>query len=794
MTNGGKIPFAKSCLVGAMALAMLTGCGGGGGGGGSKDGGGDSPGTSPVTVSGAAVKGVILNGVVKIYGVNGSGARGALLAQGLTSSDDGTYSLQVNGYSGPAIVEITALDASDPGFPSLMVCDIPGTNSCYDDADDSLDLGFGDTYPLGNGFALKAVVPAVVSGSNVKANVSALTDLAASQAESTGITKDSVYLANSQVANLFGLMGDITQLPVLDITDADTLNNFAGATPQETESALKAALLSSALLAAAKADGKTIETAIAGISTQFVANGGQLVIKESTDSNTTLLEILSQVNALIGAELDDIDALNQISSNVQNEQATAAAASDGALTQAEPSEENLSSGFLKAKGLVQDLRDVNTAATFEEIQTGATAFADNLSAASNLLQNDTGHVMDALKLVVEAIAKAANEQAQGPTFETESGIVIAVSTVNGVPTYSFDGTIEIDEFVEIYPVGVQLTAKGVVSRTEEFSGAGEVGGDAPWNESGITNISVDLELEGAAFNDAVVLTLGEDSKVKVTGFTEQWDNNSEGPESAGTYSLVIGSFGFSIIGALEQLEGDSPVSFIGQLDFAVDGYDKSYDYSVQDYTCTMNGNVEECSYSNESNSTVDVDSVALTLMGEVTRGEETFSTALTVNATNNGYVQEKHKTWSYFWSSDSLEGSQSSGINSGSEETETAFVKVNFTLDLETSLAGISDDVSVRLTGDRSAFRTGTASLRLGYEGKAIDANLALTGASSARKAVLTIANNQGAVLAITENNIDDDVEELQGVITAEGAQQATVAEENDVVIIRYTGGYVESF
>ena len=789
MTNRKRIPYAKSCLAGAVALAMLTGCGGGGGGG--SKGGGTSTGSTPVTVSGAAVKGAILNGVVKIYGVDGSGARGAVLAQGLTSATDGTYSLQVSGYSGPVVVEITALDASADGYPSLMVCDLPGTNSCYDDADDSLDIGFGESYPLGNGFALKAVVPNVASGANVNANVTALTDLAAAQAESTGITRDSVYLANSQVANLFGLLGDITQLPVVDITDDSELGSFAGATPQETESALKAAMLSAALLAAAKADGNSIENALAAVASQFVANGGQLVNTESADTQTTLAEILAQAEALISAELSDVDALDQIATNLQSEQATAAAASDGSLTDATPSEENLSSGFLKAKGLVQDLRDISTAATFDEIQTGGTAFADNLTAASDLLQYDTGNVMEALTLVAEAIAEASSEQAEGPTYQARNGLEITVSSVAGVPTYSFDGDIWVYDRLEYQTIAVQLTGSGVATISEVVDGAGEYGGDAPWNESVETHISVDFDLVGMASSDAVRLTVAEGSNFTATGFGEYQTEDWDGEVQTDTHSLTITAIGFDLNASLTQLSGDSPVSFDGQFGIALNGYAESSSESGKEFSCTDNGGSMECSANAESQSSIDFDSLSLNLRGEFSQGEESFLAALAVSATNHGYVQTEQEAWSYFWSPESSDGSHE---HTRSEETADAFVKLNFTLDLETSLAGISDDVSVRLTGNRNAFRTGTASLRLGYEGKTIDANLALTGPADARKAVLTITNNQGAVLAVTENNIDDDVETLQGVITAEGSQQATVAEESDVVIIRYNGGYVESF
>src|SRR5690606_3906437 len=71
---------------------------------------------------------------------------------------------------------------------------------------------------------------------------------------------------NSQVANLFGLSGSLTDLPVVDITDAAALE---AADPV----AQRAALVAAGIYGAALTGGETLD----GVATDFVVNGGQFL-------------------------------------------------------------------------------------------------------------------------------------------------------------------------------------------------------------------------------------------------------------------------------------------------------------------------------------------------------------------------------------------------------------------------------------------------------------------------------------------------------------------------------------
>lgn len=773
-----KHAVTKSSLAGALALGLITGCGGGG------SGGNDVPSEPEVAhVAGAAVKGVIRNGVVTVFAITADGNTGMVLAEGFTNAD-GSYSLTVDDYKGPVLIEITALSPGAEHYPSLMVCDIPGTDSCYNDADDANDIGFGEYYTLGSGFSLKAVVPEVNKGS-VNANVTALTDLAASLAESTGITADSIHLANSQVANLFGLLGDITQLPVVDLTNAEALNSFSAASAQETEDALKSAMLSAAILAALKADGATIDTATSMLSNQFIGNTGQLINNESGNNATTLAEILDHAINLINSELSGSGHpdMNQIATYLQADLTTANSAAEGSLTAAVPSEENLSDGFLKARGLVQDLRDISTAASLEDITTGATAFADNLAIAGELINADTGSAKEVIILVATAMAEAAEQNATG-TYMSEEGIEISIDRTGPEPVYTYITTFPaFTDWDGTYysPMAVDITGYGVISVEEQ--------GDPSQDEAGTKNISGHFNLEGNITTDLVEVIVQPGSDITVTGFQENWTISESNSSTEKDRNRSITSIGINFDVDVAQLQSDTPASFSGNLSTTLNGFSR---VTSRDSSCVSLPELPQgCVVTRSENSTTQFNDLSVVLNGTFSQGGESFAATLVVNAVNNDYTQTE-SSWRSFWSEQSWyvldDGS------AASTETDSEYVSVNFSLNMDTSLTGISDQVFVRLSGDRQAMETGTANMRLQFEGKTIDADLLVSNADSGRDAVLTVTNNQGAVLTVVESNIDDDIDDYEGTIKANGAQQATVSDENDIIVVRYNGGYVESF
>ncbi|HVL00674.1 MAG TPA: hypothetical protein VM553_12720, partial [Dongiaceae bacterium] len=456
----------------------------------------------------------------------------------------------------------------------------------------------------------------------------------------------------------------------------------------------------------------------------------------------------------------------------------------------------LTDGVQKARALVQDLRDVSTAATFDDIRGGATKFSDNLKAAGDLINEDAGRAMEALTRVTEAMGEAVFEYEEGgePTYiyTAENGLQINVThDDSNVPHYSFDDTVVVSDGEIDHDVAVTLSGIGHMT-VEDGSSSGTTNG-LP-SETTTTTIDADFNLTGAVSTGAATLTIRDGSTIQVTGFEESSTQASGGNVEGFIDGLIAeeATFALNVTLAQAQQEGNIPVIFEGDLSLSVTDL-SSEDRGRDDHqVCTGSGQQTECTVSHRESSSLTFSTLDLGLSGEFTQGEDSFVATFSLNATNHGYVQSESGGWDAVWTPGTgtviTQGSQES------EETAEQFVAVNFTLDLVAELPGIPEDVSVSLTGDRTALNTGLASLELAWEGKRIKADLGLNGPEESRAAILTITNNAGTTLVWNDSNIEDDDTSIQGVITANGAQQATFAEENEVVIFRYNGGFVESF
>ncbi len=85
------LSVVAAILIGILTLAA---CGGGGGSGGSAN----------SVVSGVASKGIIRNGVIKVYALNADGSKGALLKETVTDNN-GAYRADLGAYLGAILVE-----------------------------------------------------------------------------------------------------------------------------------------------------------------------------------------------------------------------------------------------------------------------------------------------------------------------------------------------------------------------------------------------------------------------------------------------------------------------------------------------------------------------------------------------------------------------------------------------------------------------------------------------------------------------------------------------------------------
>jgi hypothetical protein len=201
-----------------------------------------------------------------IYGVTNGVKDTTALVEGTTDAN-GAYSLTVEDYTGPLVIEITA------GTDSVMVCEVfTGCNG----------VAFGQDLELTSDFSLKAVV----------------SDVQESEVVTTNIT------------------GKLTELEVVNLTNPDDVNAAGGEVSE-------AAILNAALLAAAlgdAADGTSLDNALATVIADFAANDGQMMNNESTDGATvSLAKIFAEALAIIknpsfaGVNLGTLESINSAS-------------------------------------------------------------------------------------------------------------------------------------------------------------------------------------------------------------------------------------------------------------------------------------------------------------------------------------------------------------------------------------------------------------------------------------------------------------------------------------------------
>ncbi len=404
--------FLKKVLPVVIAAA-LVGCGGGGG----------SSTATPTTVSGSAVKGLVVGGDVTAYD-----AAGNVVGTAVTDAK-GEYSitLAASYTGGPLRIEVQGKDGA------TMICDVAG--GCDVDGDGFTDNIFGATIDLDSSFKLKAVIPATTE-TQVKTQITALTDMAANLAvaNSTGgvLVADAVSSANSQVANMFSMTTEalLTAKPV-DITDPAAI---ATATVEELRSALYSAAILGAVLKSdrpAGADADDIGAALKAFADDFAANDGQLVANDDAaggDENTTTVsfeDVLEQATALtkegsVSAAVTSTDsAIEQDISDDLDVASNDTKSPVGELTDAQPSPEATSEALQQAQAMIADLRGLayalgatqgNTAnQEMQALVDGGDLFADKLSMAGDVTGPAADYLLDALNMATAAMAGAADQ-------------------------------------------------------------------------------------------------------------------------------------------------------------------------------------------------------------------------------------------------------------------------------------------------------------------------------------------------------------------------------------------------
>ncbi|HEY6527562.1 MAG TPA: hypothetical protein VIZ65_02625 [Cellvibrionaceae bacterium] len=252
------------------------------------------PGDTPtVSISGAAVKGIVGGGVVSAFALDN---KGVIAGQPfITSVTDalGKYTIKIpETYVGkPISFRITP--AADN--TTKLTCDL--------DIGCGTGVNFGNKYtlPSTSSLVLETIIPALDKTKNV--NLSTFSTLAAAQAKKALLsTADlnavmaAIRKANGEIANMFGLTGELSELELMDITDAAAVKAAVNGGKSEV---LRIAALNAAIISASRSanPGFTLEQALTKLIADITAKG--LASNSSDGSVADLTKILTAVSNIL---------------------------------------------------------------------------------------------------------------------------------------------------------------------------------------------------------------------------------------------------------------------------------------------------------------------------------------------------------------------------------------------------------------------------------------------------------------------------------------------------------------
>ena len=720
----------------------------------------DPPAGDPLTLSGVAAKGIIFGGIVNIHPVINGALSDTSLVSGLTSGD-GSYSVQIPDYDGsPFVVRVTA---ADDGSTSMR-CDLAG--GCGG------GVGFGGVVTLDDpDFNIDAIVPPVVDPT-ASVNLSVLTDTATSVAldtlsSNTGTSIEdaitAISNANTSIANRFGIQGDITTLPVVDLTNPVAV---AAASNNHLQYNLLSASIVEALIGGDNT--QSITSAIGSFASQFAGNGGLADTESSAAATVTLAEILAQASAVIDAiQTADTDGLTNLATLETIIDSNANLASQGS-TEVDPGTPSTSGEPLaKVKAMVAVLGDVGTSVDIasvgdSDVGTETEAFETQMQAAELATSAGLENVVEATALTVEAMARTYDAYDKDNTvtsWTSPDGVMVTVAQTTEtnaetqeVTVASVALTVVQDVVVNDVSVAIDMmaTVDGVEyaetmdGSTETNTGMGEVwiSGSA---EVPTVMLNV-LPMSKFMASELMVVsteTIGDGS----TDVSDDW---------------TVGDIDLMLDVAITQVStetGADPVSFTGNLHTSLNmlRLDETWSNSAGAENEASNLSVEEAGFS---------------LWGKVanTTGDS-MKLSLAVNGDGSGV------TFSEMWSS-------STGDMQSDDESATNYAALAATLSFEAKLAAIPNAVRASLSISRSAEEAATSTLNLKWPANTLTVS-ALIDDDDATAQVITITNQDGVEAVLTDSDGS-----WTGTITLDGTEHATIGVGG---VVTYSNGDIGS-
>jgi len=805
-----NLPFKKNLSVALISSCLLFACGGGS----------DSSSGSSTSLSGTASKGLILGGAVTAYLINTDGTKGAEVGTATTDTTDGSYELTLSSdYDGEAlIIEITAVDGSQ------MKCDLTVCQAALPGQD---AITFGQLYPLPNNFELSAVSSGTESDT-ISINITPLTNIAAGLAldKVAGGAEPSAAAdaSNYQIADALGLGGDVTELPIVDLTDADAIN---GADSDALEANLKSAAVVEAALNDSTA-GTSLEDALDSFVTQFVDSNG-VAETEGTGVNTasvSLEEIAAASQDLATTLVTELEGVNAEDENIAAvETALMTEETDAAAGSTEPTQGDIpddvgSEGLIATKAFVSQVSTFNLATQLD----GANTFEDEISLASDLASSDLDVSSEALALAAKAIAEAVEDvldsETPQATYQSIDGITVTISISGNTVTYTVDQSLDVENSVgDPTSTTIDLVATMEFSDTIE-----EVETETPGEEEGLGTFtttvdgtaSLDLALTGSVSTAKVSITINDGSnliatltvdeeEVEENSYTEDetTDTYTE-TESADEQISVTGvDIGLSVtIAQVSNEEVTDPISFTGAFNIAatllsIDLIETYVEEEVDEYS----EEGEYLGYTDTNTDTgtevINIEGLTASLSGMFSNSTDSIEASVAIAASGIEETCEWDSEWSHSYSSSNGEHDYSHSDSddcSLTGETASSYGSASISVRMALDIDGIEDDVELEALIQRTGLESGIASIDLSYGGNQLnfdfdtddiieDGETTITTTITA-----TLMNHNGVTLTATDVETDyetgsenEDTFETTGVITHGGEEFATVSDEGIV-------------
>lgn len=743
---------------------------------------GEANGNTPRSLSnlsGSAVKGIFKNAKLSAYQIT-NGDKGELLVETKTDPVTGTYSLNISDYTGPVLLEVSALEASDPNFPSIMVCDLP---QCSD------TIGFNDEISLPENFFLQAVLPSLENQSSLTANITVLTDLSASYAASLpgGWNPTSIAAANSQIADLFDLTGNILTLSALDITDGAALSNASTEAQQAAFTA--AAIFSAGLLDQGNTD---FLTALLSIKQSLVDQSGQLIINDDNAAGISVLDIQTEILKLITlSENTETISLSTLKAEILAMQSQSSQAVIGSFTDAQP-DPNLAEGTTDlaiTKAMVSDLRDISvyfdnegTPELFTTFDAQANNFAGELEIVEGVADTDLGLLGDAMEHIAEALGEAVDfyvesESLVNQTFDASNGIPVSIST-------SSDSSPLTTQFTIAAPIlNEQVTANITAITTERVLISDRTDTTTAFQDS----IELGFELSGMLEHDRAKLNIHQGSINYELGLESSELPSTTSTQSNNRFATKL-DIDVDLQVKFEQklIPGDitNPLTFEGV-----------WQFSIIDFLIESN----ITSNTSDENSFSSVDSFSLDKSDYILSGTfadsqgNSIKASLALSLDGSLYEYVNHYNISFSPTDTSFQPDTFEVIDPLPEETNEQFISGSVVLTFEVSLAGIEETSQITFSLTRNFHDQIEAALELELLAKSFKATnlVTLDDNTSWRSNNTMTLINQSGVLADLQFNPETDA--ITGQLLMNNQTVAEVSNSNGLILIRYADGSIET-